>query len=468
MTLLSTVLLAGGFNLTDPNVQIIGFSLIIILSYIYNIISNKTNIPSVLLLIFTGILLRFGFESMGIAEIQSLGAMKIMGTVGLIMIVLEAALDLQIDRDKLGLIRKATAVAILGLFMATGAIAGLMVLMIPGMNWIAGLVYATPLAIMSSAIIIPSVGGLLEHKKEFMIYESTISDIAGIMLFYFLLGFYGPDASAVGTASAEFAGRLIVTILVSVAGSYLLIFVFQNINAHVKMFLLIAILLLIYATGKMLHLSPLLFPFIFGIILTNNKTFFPGKMAEYIQPKKLQAIEDEFYLITIETAFVLRTFFFVIFGLSIDLAALANPSVIIVSAAILISLYVVRFILLRIFVGKDMMPELWIAARGLITVLLFYSLPDRMKSDPTIMGILLFVILGTSLIMTGGLIAGGSKPTTLSDLEHDDVGLGLRDEHRNDGPISPAQTHLPSSDLDAPDVSELPSSDPTLGDLASE
>lgn len=460
MIFLSTILLAGGFHLNDPNVQIIGFSLIIILSYIYNIISNKTNIPSVLLLIITGILLRFGSESMGIAEIQSLGALKILGTVGLIMIVLEAALDLQIDRDKLGLIGKATAVAILGLFMATGAIAGLMMLMIPGMVWLTALLYATPLAIMSSAIIIPSVGGLLEHKKEFMIYESTISDIAGIMLFYFLLGFYGPEASAIGIASAEFAGRLLVTILVSFIGSYLLIFVFQNIKAHVKMFLLIAILLLIYATGKMLHLSPLLFPFIFGIILTNNKSFFPGKLAKYVKPEKLQDIENEFYLITIETAFVLRTFFFVIFGMSIDLASLADPSVIIVSAAILISLYVVRFILLRIFVGKDMQPELWIAARGLITVLLFYSLPDILKSDPKIMGILLFVILGTSIIMTGGLIAGGSASTALGDMERDDVGLDVQDDHEHDRHGPSDSDALPPSNIDTPDI---PPADPSLG-----
>ncbi len=441
---LNTILLAASFDLNNANVQIIGASLIIILSYLYNIISEKTNIPSVLMLILTGIGLNFLFDAMGVAELQTLGALKILGTVGLIMIVLEAALDLQLDREKAGLIGKATAVAILGLFAATVGIAGLMTIPTLGMglSWIEALLYATPLAIMSSAIIIPSVGSLSEHKKEFMIYESTISDIAGIMLFYFLLGFYGPESADLGAASLAFVGRLLITLVVSVIGSYLLIFVFQNLKAHVKLFLLIAILLLIYAVGKMLHLSPLLFPFIFGIILTNQKTFFQGKLRKWAKPKKLKEIENEFYVITIETAFVLRTFFFVIFGLSIDLASLLDPGVLIISAAILLILYAVRFILLRAFVGKDMTPELWIAARGLITVLLFYSLPDELKNNSSnVMGILLFVILGTSLIMTGGLISGGAKPTSLQDMEHDDVGLDLI---------------KPESDIESDDPEQLP------------
>ena len=52
---------------------------------------------------------------------------------------------------------------------------------------IISLVYAVPLSIVSSAIVIPSVGSLMPEKKEFMIYEGTFSDILGIMFFYFLV-----------------------------------------------------------------------------------------------------------------------------------------------------------------------------------------------------------------------------------------------------------------------------------------
>ena len=52
-------------------------------------------------------------------------------------------------------------------------------------NLFIALLYAIPLSIMSSAIIIPSVGSLSPEKREFMIYESAFSDILGIMFFYF-------------------------------------------------------------------------------------------------------------------------------------------------------------------------------------------------------------------------------------------------------------------------------------------
>lgn len=57
-----------------------------------------------------------------------------------------------------------------------------------------------------------------------------------------------------------------------------------------------------------------------------------------------------------------------------------------------------------IFVGKDMLPQLFIAPRGLITVLLFYAIPEEAKVEGFDSGILLFVIIATSLIMTFAMI----------------------------------------------------------------
>ena len=52
----------------DPYILIIGISVLVGLSYIYNIISNKFNIPSVLFLIFTGIGLKFYFTANSIGH----------------------------------------------------------------------------------------------------------------------------------------------------------------------------------------------------------------------------------------------------------------------------------------------------------------------------------------------------------------------------------------------------------------
>jgi len=67
---------------------------------------------------------------------------------------------------------------------------------------------------------------------------------------------------------------------------------------------------------------------------------------------------------------------------------------------------VVRFVFLRGLLGKDMLPELWIAPRGLITILLFFAIPAVYENEAFSNGILLYVIIISSLIMTAALIGG--------------------------------------------------------------
>jgi NhaP-type Na+/H+ and K+/H+ antiporter len=51
-------------NSLDPVVLIIIFSSTIIISYFFNLYSKKSGVPSVLMLIFTGMLINFGFLSL--------------------------------------------------------------------------------------------------------------------------------------------------------------------------------------------------------------------------------------------------------------------------------------------------------------------------------------------------------------------------------------------------------------------
>jgi NhaP-type Na+/H+ or K+/H+ antiporter len=261
--------------------------------------------------------------------------------------------------------------------------------------------YATPLSILSSAIIIPSVLGLTGDKREFHIYESTFSDIMGIMMFYFLTGKLNPAEDG---GIAGFSGNLILTIVISLVASYGIILVFQRIKSQVKLFLLIGVLLLLYALGKKMHLSSLIIILIFGLVIANMKLFFKGKLSKYLHFEKAHHIYHELHTITAETAFVVRTFFFVIFGLTIAITSLWNLNVALISLMIIASIYGIRFVLLRIFIGADILPQLFIAPRGLITVLLFYAIPAEAQIESFEPGILLFVIIGTSLIMTFAMI----------------------------------------------------------------
>lgn len=393
---------------------IIEASIIVILSFWFNTLSKKTNIPSVLMLIALGIILQYAMGYFMPDKPEFDGALEILGIVGLIMIVLEAALELELKKNKIVPIIKAMGIALLGLLVSAWVAAIILHQFIPEMGMQSAWLYATPLSILSSAIIIPSVNGLSETKKEFHIYESTFSDIMGIMMFYFLIGGLNP---AEDTGFSGFSINLLITIVIALVASYAIILIFQRIKSQAKLFLLIAVLLLLYAIGKKFHLSSLIIILIFGLVIANVKLFFPGRLSTYLKNEKVSQMYHELHIITLETAFIVRTFFFVIFGLTIAISSLFSLSVALVSVLIIVSIYLIRFVILRTFFGSDIMPQLFIAPRGLITVLLFYAIPKEAQVANFESGILLFVIIATSLIMTWALIKEGKKPGVLLDEE---------------------------------------------------
>jgi len=405
---------------------IIGASIVILLSFLFSEIAKKTNIPAVLMLIALGVFVQYLFKYIGISDINFFPILEVLGIVGLIMIVLEAALELELKKEKIGIIFKSLFIALLGLLGAVFVSAFILYFLIGDISWLQSLLYATPISILSSAIIIPSVGNLTESKKEFHIYESTFSDILGIMLFYFLLGVLKYNTPlengefAEGSPTVDFLVSLGVTVVVSIVSSYILLALFQKIKTGAKLFLLISILLLLYSLGKMYHLSPLIIILVFGLVASNNKLFFRGFLKRLINNEQFHEMEQGLRIVTVETAFVVRTFFFVIFGASILLSSLLSPKVIYVSIFLLASIYAVRWLFLYPFYGKDLTPQIWIAPRGLITVLLFYAIPAEYATDRFDSGILLFIIIATGLIMTYGMIKNArdnAKPRVRSEGE---------------------------------------------------
>ena len=161
---------------------------LVVISYLFSIASRYIRVPSVLLLLFAGIAFRQVADSYNVAiEFPSM-LIESLGVVGLIMIVLEAGLDLKLGKDKVKLIRDSFLSAIVILAFSTALVTGIL------FYWLNEPIekcfaYAIPLSIMSSSIVIPSIHHLSERKKEFLVYEASFSDIMGILIFnYFTLG----------------------------------------------------------------------------------------------------------------------------------------------------------------------------------------------------------------------------------------------------------------------------------------
>lgn len=380
---------------------VISLCVVIIISFIFNIIARKTNIPSVLMLIFLGMGLRQLLNYFGL-EPEYFNTLEVLGIVGLIMIVLEAALDLQLSREKWPIIWKSLLIALLSLVFSSLLIAGIIQFFIQNMGFLPALIYAIPFSIMSSAIIIPSVANLSKYKREFMIYESTFSDILGIMFFYFLIENFNLDDP--GTVALVLSGNIVLTMALAVILSFLLLLIIQNIKSHARFFLFLAVLVLMYAVAKLFHLSSLLIILVFGLLLGNYKVLLWGKAKSLLKDDAIDGLFENFKMVTIETSFIVRTFFFVVFGISFSLETLTHPSIWVMSGGFILILYLIRVIVFYLIDRKDIIPQIFLAPRGLISILLFYAIPADFQVAEFESGTLLLVIMASSIIMAGALI----------------------------------------------------------------
>ena len=238
--------------------------LLIIFSYLFDAFARKTKFPAVILLMITGIIVRaitnaYGYNEFGFVD----NLIPVLGTIGLILIVLEGAVELEISREKLPLILKGFLAALFIL------VANIWVL-----KWVFGflfqmgnseaILYAIPLSIISSAVAIPSAAGLISKEREFVIYESTFSDILGIMIFnYAILQFESGQPLIGATPLVSLGLQILGVIVISLAITYVLFRLLQQIHHHVKFFLILALLILVYAFGKLFHLPALVTIFIF-------------------------------------------------------------------------------------------------------------------------------------------------------------------------------------------------------------
>jgi len=404
-------------DFSNSYVIIIMASSVLIISYLFGLIAKRTSIPSVLLLILLGIGMSEFLKSNGISIDDLMPILRILGIIGLIMIVMEAAMDLKISKDKYPLIGKSFIAAFVILILTAVFIAGIIVFLFK-VPFLSAMLYGAPLSIISSAIIIPSVGNMVQHKKEFIIYESAFSDIFGIMTFYFSLNLLQSEDSST-VVMLSFLLNLFLSFVVAILSSYIIVFFFKDLKSPSRLFLLVSIIFILYCASELLNLYPLIIVLGFGMALANHEGFFKIFKNTYFPQTDdpIVRIKKEFQLITSETAFVLRTFFFVVFGMTINLSSLLSINVFLISMAVLLAIYLPRFIILKVLLKDGIMPELAMAPRGLLTILLFYSIPTALAVPGFDQGVFLYVILITSLIMTFGLIIDRRNSKPIAEVE---------------------------------------------------
>ena len=380
------------------NAIIISLCLLLLISYMFDISSPKTKIPSVILLLIVGWAVRQAADFFGISIPNLSPILPIIGTVGLILIVFEGALDLELNRSKKKLIISSISMSLIPMLVLSIGI-GLAFDAIFGVEFRQGLLNAVPFAVISSAIAISSAKNLLPKDREFVIYESTFSDIFAVVLFNFIIRNEVID----GNSFVVFGWQLILILVITVIATLGLSLLMSKIRHRVKFVPIILLIILIYAIAKEYHLPALIFIFILGLFIGNLDKFKRFRFVDKLQPEIMVKEVVKLNDITTEITFSIRSLFFILFGYLINTHELLNAKTFIIATGILVGIIVLRIIGLKI-ARQNLNPLLYVAPRGLITILLFITIPDTERIPMVNNSLVIQVIVLTALFMMVGLM----------------------------------------------------------------
>lgn len=377
---------------------IIVICILLLIAYLFDISSAKTKIPSVILLLFLGYLCRMLSSTLHFDFTHLSVILPGLGTIGLILIVLEGSLELDLDRSKFKFVYKTFLMAFIPLLLFSILLA-LGFMFYTHCTFRTALINAVPLSVISSTIAISSARELSFTNREFVTYESSLSDILGVLMFNFLTLNDTIGVASVGMFTVELLAILVVSIVATAGLSILL----SRIKHHVKFLPIIILIILVYAISKEFHLPALLFILIIGIFLGNQQKLSHFPLFDKLKPDILQQEVAKFKELNMEIVFIVRALFFLLFGYLIERDEMMNLETIPWAFGITILIFVVRALVL-FSLKKKFNPIGFIAPRGLISILLFLSIPAPEQISLANKSLLIQVVLLSSLFMVFGFV----------------------------------------------------------------
>jgi len=405
------------------NYIILILCIIVILSYVFDITSKYSRIPGVIFLIALGIGIQLIVKAANMDIPNLRPVLPVIGTLGLIMIIMEASLDLKLEKRKKSLIIKSVSAAFILFATFTAAFSYILVQFLD-FSVRDSLLNGIPLGIISSAVAIPSAASLNQDEKEFIVYESSFSDIIGIIVFDFIL----INQTSIGLGLFNLAVGSILTIIIALITTSILAILLHKIYYHVNYVIIMTTVVMVYMVAKLSHLPALLLVLTFGLILSNHKLLEHTIVKRFVDFGKFRTDLDSFKKILVELTFLVRSFFFIMFGYYTKIEGLFNWNNILTATLIITGIYFLRMIFLKQVLKMPLVPLLFFSPRGLITILLFLSIPLVSRIPLISEEVVTLVILLTMLFLIIGNMIHKKKHTDNSASVAANEFIGLSDQ----------------------------------------
>ncbi|OGO01987.1 MAG: hypothetical protein A2Y90_01135 [Chloroflexi bacterium RBG_13_52_12] len=386
--------------------QVIAFvGILVFLAHLFSGIFSRTRIPDVIMLIIIGICVG---PVLGLASPAMFGEVgPVFTTITLIIILFESGLALKLSmlRSALG---GALVLAPLSFFITMGVVAGLG-LWLADLEVLPAFILGAIVGSTSEAVVIPLVRQLKvkEETQTLLSVESSVNDVLSIVVTVALVQAYVAGGKfEIVSVSGDLIASFVVALIFGIVGALIWSVLLDRIHALKNaMFTTPAFVFVIYGLVEILGFSGAIAALAFGVTIGNIQAiripiFKPRNEKE---PVGLNETEKVFFS---EVAFLLKTFFFIYLGISLELIStwLIIVGLILTVVAFILRIPAVRVSIRQAMPAKDLSVMAVMVPKGLAAVVLAsipfqQGVPGGETIKNVTYGIVLFSIVLTSILV---------------------------------------------------------------------
>jgi len=391
----------------DSALAIALVGVLVFAAHLFEAIFRQTRIPDVLPLVIIGLILGPLF---GIATPTHFGVIgPVFTTVTFIFILFEAGTGLKIST--LRKTYRQTTLLSLSTFIVTVAAVGGVTMLLTDLGIIRSFILASAVTGISFTIIAPMLNQLKMkvEGKAVLLLESSISDVMSVILTISLIEIAKIDDVLkidIGLTFGKIIASFTLATMLGILSALIWSVILRKVrNLENSMFTTAAFVFVVFGLTEWLGYSGAVAALAFGITLGNIGSLKVAGLSNNIKvnPSELSSTEKAFFS---ELVFILKTFFFVYMGISLQLA---NWHLILIGLILTIIIYILRAPILRFTLNKatpmlDASMMAVVIPRGLAAAILG-SIPFQQQIwGGEIIQNVSYAIVLASIIMTSLLV----------------------------------------------------------------
>lgn len=379
--------------------------ILVFVAHFLSQIFRKTNIPDVLVLMLLGMLAGPILGLVTPADFGKVGS--VISTIALVVILFESgtSLDLKVLGGSLGTTGKLGLIC----FIFTVLIVTLAAEILLELPWLSAAMLGAIVGGTSSAVVIPMVTSLnlSEKPSTVLVLESALTDVLCIVSVFALLQISTQGGVDPGRLAGSVLAALVFAMVIGLLGGLGWLLVLRRVRHFPNTIsATVAYVFIVYGITEALGFSGAIAALAFGIALTNYEKLGFSRL-KILEGRRIAPLTDTDLLFYGEAVFLLKTFFFVYLGISIQFGA---AQIMLVAALMVIVVFIMRVVVTRFTVGSGYTPRdvaitSMMAPKGLAAAVLA-SLPiqygivgGEMIRDTT------YVIVLFSIVMCAMLVA---------------------------------------------------------------